>query len=83
MTKKQGKEDKSVAKVRTRRSSVNNNHTLKVTQIKSPIGRQEYQKKTLIGLGLNKLNRVALLEDTDSIRGMITKVEHLIKIEKL
>ena len=52
-----------------------------VTQKKSPIGRQSYQKKTLIGLGLNKIGRSKQLEDTPSIRGMIGKVKHLVEVE--
>ncbi len=54
---------------------------LKVTQIASVIGRKPNQKKTLIGLGLNKLNRISLLKDTPSIRGMIERVKHLVKTE--
>jgi len=60
---------------------MSNNKTLFVTQKKSPIGRQSYQKKTLIGLGLNKIGRVKELEDTPSIRGMIEKVKHLVKVD--
>ncbi len=52
-----------------------------VTQKKSPIGRQSYQKKTLIGLGLNKIGRSKQLEDTPSIRGMINKVKHLVDVD--
>ena len=55
---------------------------LVVTQIKSPIGRQSDQKKTLIGLGLNKIGRTRELEDTPSVRGMIDKVKHLIKVDE-
>ena len=51
-----------------------------IMQIQSPIGRQSDQRKTLIGLGLNKLNRTKELEDTPAIRGMINKVKHLIKV---
>ena len=51
-----------------------------VMQIQSPIGRQSDQRKTLIGLGLNKLNRTKELEDTPAIRGMINKVKHLVKV---
>ena len=51
-----------------------------VTQIKSPIGRQSYQRKTLIGLGLNKIGRTKELEDTAAIRGMVNKVKHLVKV---
>ena len=59
-----------------------NKKTIKVTQIASPIGRPEIQRKTLIGLGLNKMNKTAELEDTPSIRGMIRKVAHLVKVEE-
>ena len=54
---------------------------IKVTQIKSPIGRTIDQRQTLIGLGLNKINRTKMLQDTPSIRGMIEKVKHLVKFE--
>ena len=59
---------------------MSDNNTLVVTQKKSPIGRQSDQKKTLIGLGLNKIGRVRELEDTPSVRGMVRKVSHLIEI---
>jgi large subunit ribosomal protein L30 len=52
--------------------------TVIITQKKSPIGRQAYQRHTLIGLGLNKIGRSSKLEDTPSIRGMINKVKHLV-----
>ncbi len=55
--------------------------TLKVTQIGSPIGRQKDQRATLVGLGLNKMNRSRELEDTPSVRGMINKVSHLVRVE--
>ena len=54
---------------------------IKVTQIKSPIGRTADQIQTLRGLGLNKINRTKMLQDTPSIRGMIEKVKHLVKYE--
>jgi large subunit ribosomal protein L30 len=54
---------------------------LKLRQVKSPIGRHLRQRQTLIGLGLNKLHRVSIVKDTPSVRGMITAVAHLIKIE--
>lgn len=56
--------------------------TIKVTQIASPIGRPDVQRQTLIGLGLNKMNKTVVLEDTPSIRGMIKKVSHLLRIEE-
>ena len=55
--------------------------TIQVTQIKSVIGRKPGQKETLIGLGLNKLNKTSVLEDTPSVRGMVNKVKHLNRIE--
>jgi large subunit ribosomal protein L30 len=55
--------------------------TVRVTQVGSPIGRKPGQKETLIGLGLNKMHRTRELEDTPSVRGMIRKVAHLIKVE--
>jgi len=54
---------------------------IKVTQIGSPIGRPPAQEKTLIGLGLNKRHRSRVLEDTPAIRGMIRKVNHLLRVE--
>ncbi|MEM7169594.1 MAG: 50S ribosomal protein L30 [Pseudomonadota bacterium] len=55
--------------------------TLTVTQIASPIGRTKDQRATLIGLGLNKINRSRELEDTPSVRGMVNKVAHLVRVE--
>jgi large subunit ribosomal protein L30 len=46
-------------------------------------GRKPGQKGTLVGLGLNKIRSVRELEDTPSVRGMIRKVAHLIKVEEL
>lgn len=54
---------------------------IKVTQIGSPIGRRYDQRETLVGLGLNKINRSRVLEDTPAVRGMVEKVQHLVKIE--
>ena len=56
---------------------------IRVTQIKSGINRLEDQKRTLIGLGLNKLHRTRELEDTPAVRGMIRKVGHLVKVEEV
>jgi len=56
---------------------------VRVTQLASVAGRKPGQKETLIGLGLNKIRRVRELEDTPSVRGMIRKVAHLIKVEEL
>ena len=62
---------------------MSNKKTIIVTQKKSPIGRQSYQRKTLIGLGLNKIGRSKELEDTPSIRGMISRVKHLVEVNWL
>ena len=56
--------------------------TVKVTQTGSPIGRPADQRATLVGLGLNKMNRTRELEDTPSVRGMIDKVRHLLRVEE-
>ena len=55
--------------------------TLRVTQIGSPIRRQKVQRATLVGLGLNTMRRTRELEDTPSVRGMIDKVKHLVRVE--
>lgn len=54
--------------------------TLTLEQIGSPIRRPVEQRATLIGLGLNKMHRRRTLEDTPSVRGMIAKVQHLVRI---
>lgn len=56
--------------------------TLRVTQIGSPIGRRKDQRQTLIGLGLNKMNRTKDLPDNPAVRGMIDKVHHLVRVEE-
>ncbi len=59
----------------------NKTDTVKVTQTGSPIGGSRGQRATLIGLGLNKMNRTRELEDTPAVRGMIEKVHHLVRVE--
>lgn len=54
---------------------------LKVTQIKSPIARPADQRQTLIAMGLNKLHRTRVLDDTPANRGRIDKVKHLLRVE--
>ncbi|MAR56086.1 MAG: 50S ribosomal protein L30 [Rickettsiales bacterium] len=54
--------------------------TVTIEQIGSPIGRPKDQRQTLVGLGLNKLHRRSTLEDTPAVRGMIRKVDHLVKV---
>ncbi len=55
---------------------------IKVTWIKSGIGYEESQKRTLKSLGFHRLNQSVVHEDTNSIRGMINKVRHLVKVEE-
>ena len=55
--------------------------TIKITQIGSPIRRTPDQRRTLIGLGLNKMHRTVELQDTPEIRGMIRKVQHMVTVE--
>jgi large subunit ribosomal protein L30 len=57
-------------------------NTLKVTLIKSMIGRPEKHRKILRGMGLTKLNKTVELQDTPSVRGMIKKVPHLVATEE-
>ena len=54
--------------------------TIKVEQIGSAIRRHHSQRATLIGMKLNKIGRVSELEDTPSVRGMIAKVQHLVRV---
>ncbi|MEM1307826.1 MAG: 50S ribosomal protein L30 [Pseudomonadota bacterium] len=54
--------------------------TITIEQIGSPIRREASQRATLIGLGLNKMHRRRTLEDTPAVRGMIRKVQHLVRV---
>ena len=54
-----------------------------VTQIRSPAGRFAYQRATLRGLGLDRINRSRVLEDTPAVRGMIERVRHLVRIDPI
>jgi large subunit ribosomal protein L30 len=56
---------------------------VKVTQVKSVIDRSERQKRTMQALGLTKMNRTVEKEATPQILGMITKVNHLVKVEEV
>ncbi len=59
------------------------NFKLRVTQIASSIGRKHDQRETLIGLGLNKLHKTVILDNTLSIMGMVAKVKHLVRVENI
>lgn len=54
--------------------------TIKVTLVRSTIGRPKNQEATVRALGLRKLNHTVELPDTDSVRGMVTKVRHLVDV---
>jgi large subunit ribosomal protein L30 len=54
---------------------------LKITQVKSGVGRSSQQNKTLDGLGLRGPHKSVVLQDTPAIRGMIRKVSHLVTVE--
>lgn len=54
--------------------------TVTVRQTGSPIRREQSQRDTLVGLGLNKIGRTRTLEDTPAVRGMINKVAHMVEI---
>ena len=56
---------------------------IKVTLLKSSIGNRKNQKENLKGLGLKKINSSRILENTPSVRGMIQKVQHLVRIETI
>lgn len=55
---------------------------LKVTLVRSHIGRPPKQKAVLNGIGLKKVNKIVVLQDTPEVRGMIRKVAHLVRIEE-
>ena len=54
--------------------------TITIEQTGSPLRRPADQRATLVGLGLNKMNRRSKLEDTPAVRGMIRKVRHMVRI---
>ena len=56
---------------------------IKVTLVKSMIGRPESHRNVLRGMGLTKVNRTVELKDTPSTRGMVKKVSHLVKMEEI
>jgi len=56
---------------------------LKITQVRSYISRPEKQRKILKGLGLGKMNKTVILQDTPEIRGMVDKLSHLVTMEEV
>lgn len=57
------------------------NKKLRIKLVKSLIGKREDHRRVITGLGLKRLNSIAVLEDTPSLRGMINKVAYMIKVE--
>jgi large subunit ribosomal protein L30 len=55
---------------------------IRITWIKSAIGYEERQRKTLATLGFHRLNQSVVFDDTNSVRGMINRVRHLVKVEE-
>lgn len=55
---------------------------IKITQVKSTIDRPKDQKATIIALGLGKISKVKVVENTPQIAGMVKKVSHLVKVEE-
>jgi large subunit ribosomal protein L30 len=64
----------------TRKTGKASGKTVTVEQTGSPQRRPQIQRQTLIGLGLNKIRRRRTLEDTPAVRGMISKVQHLVRV---
>ena len=61
--------------------STNSGRTLRVTLVKSSIGRPYDQERTLRSMGLRKLHQTVELQDNPSMRGMVAKVHHLVRVE--
>ena len=64
------------------KNKIANNKTIKVTQIKSTIGRNKNQKMNLLALGLKKIGNSKLIIINKSTEGLIKKINHLVKVEK-
>ncbi len=56
---------------------------VRITQVRSAIRRPKDQKRTLVALGITKLNQSREIEESAAVMGMVKKVEHLLKVEKL
>ena len=56
---------------------------IKIIQVKSPIGRNNKQRKILVSLGLNKINRSKIIKNNPATLGMVEKVKHLLKVEQV
>jgi large subunit ribosomal protein L30 len=56
---------------------------LEIKQIRSAIGKVEFQKRTVRALGLRRLHQVVVQADTPSVRGMINQVKHLVEVKEI
>jgi len=56
---------------------------LKITQVRSVIRRPENQKRTIVALGIRRMHQTVIHDDTQQMRGMLRKVEHLVEIEEV
>ena len=54
---------------------------IRITQVKSSIGFERSQRRTLMTLGLHRINQSVVRDDSASLRGMVNKVRHLVKVE--
>ena len=75
--------EKNNSKATTTTKVANNNKRIKVTLVKSAIGFSKDQKRTVVALGLNKLNSSNELPDNGAVRGMIFKIKHLVRVEEI
>jgi large subunit ribosomal protein L30 len=64
-------------------SNNNENKTVLVTLVRSPIGYTKDQKQTVLALGLRRMHQTIEHQDTPALRGMIRKVEHLVQVEEV
>jgi large subunit ribosomal protein L30 len=64
-------------------NSKNENKTVFVTLVRSPIGYTKDQKQTVLALGLRRMHQTIEHQDTPAVRGMIRKVEHLVQVEEV
>jgi large subunit ribosomal protein L30 len=55
---------------------------IKVTLVRSPCGFQPKHRETVRGLGLKRMHQTVVLEDTPSVRGMVNKIEYMVRVEK-
>jgi large subunit ribosomal protein L30 len=56
---------------------------LRITLVKSGVSQPERQRRTLVGLGLKKMHRTVVKENTPEVRGMVTRVKHLVRVEEV